>query len=167
VVTPKTAIKNWLRDARKIALLAVGSELRGDDVAGILVASGLSKARPAICRQAGFKVFLGATAPENLTGEIKKFKPSHIIIVDSADVGKKAGEIVLIKPENSRGVSFCTHQLPLKIMADYLIESIGCRILIIGIQPKQLDFGSLPSKEIKESAKAVSGIIKEIINKRK
>ena len=162
----KTTIKNWLLDAKKIAVLGVGSGLRGDDAAGILVARELSKhCKTAACR-IKFKVFAGDTAPENLTGEIKKFKPTHLILVDSADTGKKAGEIVIIEPKKLHGISFCTHQLPLKIMVDYLIESVGCSILIIGIQPKKLDFGSLPSKEIQKSVKIISDTIKGIIKLR-
>ncbi len=163
MATLKAALKKWLRDSERIALLGVGSELRGDDAAGTLVAFELSKSCPKNARKPIFKVFFGDTAPENLTGEIKKFKPTSLIIIDSADTGKKAGEIVLIKPEETAGISFCTHQLPLKIMADYLVQSIDCRILIIGIQPKGLDFGSLPSKEIRRSVKIISGTIKEII----
>ncbi|MCK9604220.1 MAG: hydrogenase maturation peptidase HycI [Candidatus Omnitrophica bacterium] len=160
----KIALGNWLRDAKRIALLGIGSELRGDDVAGILVASELRKNCRKISGGRRFKVFLGATAPENLTGEIKKFKPTHLVIIDSADTGKKAGEIALINPEQANGITFCTHRLPLKIMVDYLIEAIGCEVLIVGIKPKTLDFGSLPSKEVKKAIKIISGTIKEIIN---
>lgn len=163
----KTTIKNWLLDAKKIAVLGVGSELRGDDAAGILVARELGKyCKTAACRRK-FRVFSGETAPENLTGEIRRFKPTHLILVDSADTGKKAGEAVIIEPKKMRGISFCTHQLPLKIMVDYLAETLGCSILTIGIQPKKLDFASRPSKEIQRSTKAISAIIKENIKIRK
>jgi hydrogenase 3 maturation protease len=165
VETIKQTIKNWLPDAKRIALLGIGSELRADDAAGVLVAERLENSCRKLAGGPILKVFSGATAPENLTGEIKKFKPTHLIIVDAADTGKKAGEIVLIKPERLRGVSFCTHQLPLKIMVDYLSESIDCRILVIGVQPKSLDFGGLPSQEIQKSVKIISDAIKEVINR--
>ena len=143
-------LKSRLKSAKRIALLGVGSELRGDDAAGILVAEALSKK---ICRRNNLKVFLGHTAPENLTGEIKKFKPQHLIIIDSADMGKKAGEVSLIDISDLRGVTFSTHQLPVVIMADYLMQATGCEISIIGIQPKQLKFDSQVSQEILKSVK--------------
>lgn len=163
MVTLKTALKDRLRNAKKIALLGVGSELRGDDAAGILVAAHLRKTCQKNIKQQRFKVFLGATAPENLTGQIKSFKPSCLIIVDSADLGKKAGAVKLINPAEVEGFSFCTHRLPLKIMADYLIKSLACEILIIGIQPGRLDFASRPSKAVEKSVKLVGGIIRDIL----
>lgn len=161
MVTFKTALKNWSLKAKRIALLGVGSELRGDDAAGLLVAQELARLK--LKKRIDFKVFIGGTAPENLTGEIKRFKPTHLIIVDSADMGKKAGAVQWIDPDKVGGLSFCTHSLPVKIMADYLTQSIGCKIKIIGIQPKVLEFGSRFSKTIEKTVKNVSKTVKASI----
>jgi len=109
------------------------------------------------------QVFLGATAPENFTGEIKKFKPSHLFIIDAADTSAKPGTIDLISPEVVGGVSFSTHMMPLKVMVDYISQSIKCKTMIIGIQPKVLKFGSIPSKGVINSAKEVAKTILEIL----
>ena len=160
----KNLLKNRLQGAVRIVVLGVGSELRADDAAGMLVAGRLRDyykkrtARPAV------KVLLGSTAPENLTGEIKKLRPSHIIIVDSADTGKKAGTIVLINPQEIGGISFCTHQLPPKILVDYLLQSLDCRVIVIGIQPKTLLFGAGCSREVENSIQYLVDTLKEIIN---
>ena len=153
-------LKPRLKAAKRIALLGVGSELRGDDVAGILVAEALLKK---ICRKDNLKVFLGHTAPENLTGEIKKFKPQHLIIIDSADMGKQAGEVSLINIFDLSGVTFSTHQLPVVIMADYLMQATGCEISIIGIQPKQLKFDSKVSQEILKSVKQLVAGLQQVL----
>ena len=63
-------LKPELKGASKIVVLGVGSELRGDDIAGILAAENL-KGKTSDKLQ----VLIGGTAPENLTGEIKKLKP--------------------------------------------------------------------------------------------
>jgi len=164
VPTLKVALKKQLNSALKIALLGVGSELRQDDACGILVAEKLKESCRLQCKK--FRVFLGATAPENLTGEIKKFKPSHVIIVDAADTGKKAGSITLIKPREATGVSFSTHQLPLSIMVEYLMQSLACEVVIIGIQPKTTKFGFGISGEVKKSIDILSRAIQEIIRGR-
>ena len=162
--TLKATLKSRLHKAKKVALLAVGSELRGDDAAGILVGKHLSEAPQKNQQQRQFKVFFGDTAPENLTGEIKKFQPTHLIIVDAADSAAKPGKITLIEPEESGGVSFCTHKLPLKILVDYLSWSLACcQIIIIGIQPEKLDFGAPLSKKVQASAIQVAKMIKEIL----
>jgi len=159
----KTALKNKLQGAKRIAVLGVGSDLRADDAAGLLVAGELERACLEPDNRAQLKVFLGNTAPENLTGEIKKFCPTHIIIIDAADGQKEAGAVTLIDPDKTGGIPFCTHQLPLKIIADYLVKSLRCKVIVIGIQPKAFDFGASPSKEVIKSAKDISFIIKEIV----
>ncbi|MDD4894146.1 MAG: hydrogenase maturation peptidase HycI [Candidatus Omnitrophica bacterium] len=158
-----TELKNRLRNAQKIAILAIGSELRGDDAAGMLVAKHLDKACCNIKKEAKFKVFFGDTAPENLTGEIKRFKPTHLVIIDSADFNDKPGAVKLIDADKIDGFSSCTHSLPIKILRAYLINCIGCEIIIIGIQPCSISFGSGISKEVKDSAERVSSQIKEAI----
>ncbi|MDD4981086.1 MAG: hydrogenase 3 maturation endopeptidase HyCI [Candidatus Omnitrophica bacterium] len=159
----KTTLKNKLQGAERVAVLGVGSDLRADDAVGLLVAGELKKACVESDNRARLKVFLGNTAPENLTGEIKKFCPTHIIIVDAADGQKEPGAVTLIDPGETGGISFCTHQLPPKIIADYLVKSLRCKVIIIGIQPKALDFGASPSKEVIKSAKDIAAMIKGII----
>ncbi|MDP2922244.1 MAG: hydrogenase 3 maturation endopeptidase HyCI [Candidatus Omnitrophota bacterium] len=162
MINLENKLKSNLKNARRIAVLGVGSELRADDAAGLVVAEYLQNNFKTNHRQ--LKVFLGATSPENLTGEIKNFKPTHLIIIDSADIGAKAGTTVLLKPQALGGISFCTHQLPLQILADYLVKSLGCKIIIIGIQPKTLTFGCLRSKEVEIAISRIVDAVAKIIN---
>jgi len=154
-------LKSRLLEAKKIAVLGIGSEFRGDDAAGTMVVQQLERALRG--PNPNFKVFNGATAPENLTGEIKKFKPEHLLIVDAADLGKPSGTVKIMDSDESRGISFCTHNLPIKIMADYLKESIGCRVSIIGVQPKELTFGVGLSNSVTRSVKEIVSAIKKNI----
>lgn len=149
--------------AERVALLCVGSELRGDDIAGILVARELNKSFRRSGRDRRFKIFVSGTAPENWTGEIKRFNPSHLVIIDSADMGEKPGTVKLISPDKISGFSFSTHRLPLKMTAEYLLHFLACRITIIGIQPKTLEFGKPPSKEVEKSSRAISSMLKKIL----
>lgn len=157
----KTTLKKKLKDAGKIAVLGIGSFLRSDDAAGLLVAEELKK-----IKHSKLKVFFGATAPENLTGEIIKYNPTHIIIIDCADVDQKPGFILLIDPEEVGGISFSSHMLPVKMMVDYLIESLKCEVIIIGIQPKILAFGETVSEEVKKSVKQISDAIGQILQEK-
>ena len=109
------------------------------------------------------KFFIGATAPENLTGEIKKFQPSHLIIIDSIDSNAPPGQIIILDRENVDGVSFCTHNLPVKVMIDYLLKFCTCRVIIIGIQPKDITVGGPVSKEVRQAVKTLSGTIAKIL----
>jgi len=159
----KTILRNSLTDARKIAVVGVGSELKGDDKAGMLVAAQLEKKckKDGGCPQLG--VFFGATAPENLTGEIKKFQPTHLIIIDAADVGREPGTIEIISPDQVGGISFSSHMLPIKVMVDYLLKSIDCKVMIIGIQPKSLAYNAPPTPQVKRSIKQVASALVSIV----
>jgi len=151
-------VKASLRQARSLAVVGIGSDLRGDDIAGLLVIrelrSALSRSNSKIIR-----LFDGGTAPENLTGEIVRFQPSHILLVDAADLGLKPGIVTLIEPEAVGGISFSTHVLPLSILANYLKSALPCRIIILGIQPGPTAFDSAHSRKISQAARRLARII--------
>ena len=145
-------IEKFLAGKKKILFLAIGSELRTDDAVGMYIADELLKKnidKSRIC------VLKGATAPENFTGEIKKFKPEKMIIIDAADTGKNPGEIDIIDASAVQGASFSTHMMPINIFIDYLLNDFKCEIMIIGIQPENLEFGLEITENIKKSADAV------------
>jgi hydrogenase 3 maturation protease len=166
VQTLETILKPKLENARRVAILGIGSDLRGDDVAGILTTQQIEKTIAKQTTSSEVRVFIGETAPENLTGEIKKYQPSHLIIIDAADLDAEPGQTKVIDTDTIGGTSFCTHSLPLKVMTDYLLQSFKFEVITIGIQPKTLAFGAKPSKEIVEAAKRISTTIaKLLINK--
>lgn len=153
-----------LKGAKRVAVLGVGSELRGDDVAGILALGPLKKSK-SIKPSITLKTFEGSTAPENLTGEIINFKPTHIIIIDTADIDEKPGSILLLNADEvGRGISFSTHKIPPKVLIDYFANSLKCEIIIIGIQPKSIGFGKKPSKAVIDSSRSVSLSILEALS---
>ena len=146
-------------------MLGVGSELRGDDIAGILVLESLKKSKKKLRREVKLKVFEGSTAPENLTGEIITFKPTHLIIVDTADIGEKPGVVLLLRADEvGRGVSFSTHKIPPKILIDYFAHSLKCEIVVIGIQPKSIGFGKPVSKAVITSSRSITASILEALS---
>jgi hydrogenase 3 maturation protease len=157
------ALKNKLINAKRVAILGIGSDLRGDDVAGILAAQQIEKVIGRKKTSLEVRVFLGETAPENLTGEIKRFEPTHLIIIDSADLDTEPGQIRVLNTEEIGGTSFCTHSLPIKVMVDYLLESFKFQAIIIGIQPKTLIFGAKPTKEVLSSAKHLADTITNLL----
>ena len=142
-----------LKGATRIAVLGVGSELRSDDVAGILAVDELLKACP---ESSDFLAVKGYSAPENLTGPIVAFAPSHLVIVDCAELGSTPGTIRLFPLEEIGGVSSSTHSLPLSVILGYMLGSRPCEVIVLGIQPKSLEFDGKPSKEALAAASAVA-----------
>jgi hydrogenase 3 maturation protease len=159
-----TSVQASLKGASRVAVIGIGSDLRGDDIAGILAVQELEKTTKRSKLTVPLLTLLGYTAPENMTGEIRKFAPSHLIMIDTAEIGGKPGSIEVFPPEKTAGMTFSTHKLPVKIMAEYLSASVKCSVIIIGIQPKVLDFGSAVTKEVEAAAKQVSSIIKDALS---
>lgn len=161
--TIKKVLQNKLANAKRIAVLGIGSDLRGDDAAGMLAAEDIAKyitKKP----KSRIKVFFGSTAPENLTGEVRKFKPTHLLIIDTVEIKEKPGTILVLTPEEvGDGVSFSTHKMPAKILAEYFLRLLGCNIIFVGIQPSSIEFGRPPSKQVKSAAREIASAIRDII----
>jgi hydrogenase 3 maturation protease len=163
----KRKIKSRIKHAERIVVLGIGSELRGDDSAGIITCRYLKQAVSARKIQPGLskrlKIFLCASVPENFTGQIKRFKPTHIIVIDTADLSKKPGALEFIDPEKITGETFSTHRLPPQIFIRYLLEHFQFQLLTIGIQPKNLGLCAQISPEVDKASKLLAFMLEEII----
>jgi len=91
----------------------------------------------------------GETAPENYSGKIRQFAPTHLLVLDAADVGLTPGAIAVIPHENVGGPTFCSHMLPLRVMINYLADQIGAQSLLVGIQFQSLAFDGEMTDEVK------------------
>ena len=146
-------LEDLLSGSTRLAVLGVGSELRADDGAGMLAARELERRCP---RRTDLLVAIGGSAPENLTGVIADFGPSHLVIVDCADLGLAPGAVRVVRVEGIGGLSASTHSLPLKIVVDYLILRCPCEVIAVGIQPKSLDFDGRMSRAARAAAGRVA-----------
>jgi len=125
----------------KAVFVGIGSELRGDDAVGVVVIKRLAEiAKTADCSR--FLFINGGSAPENILGEIRVFQPEIIVFIDAAVLGGAPGTVRVIDASREKisGISFCTHSLPLTIIADYIRQAIPCEIFVIGIEPGDMNF---------------------------
>ena len=139
-----------LAGTKKLAVLGVGSVLRGDDAAGILIVERLMEAFPQDAYP-NLSIFSGGTAPENFSGNLRLFAPDHLLIIDAADADAEPGSIVEIPRTEIGGPSFSSHMLPLKIMVDYLINETGTDVTMLGLQYKDIEFEAELSPEMRET----------------
>lgn len=162
MIKPEELLLELLKDATRPAIVGAGSCLMADDAAGVMITDALVERFGSMPGR--FAVYSGGTAPECFTGEIKKFHPDLVLIIDAADMGIKPGEVRGIDPAEVSGVSFSTHMLPLKVMLDYLQKEIGCQVAIIGIQPECLEFGKEMTTEVKDTVELVTKSLKELLD---
>ncbi len=134
----------------KIGVLGVGSVLCGDDGAGMAVVEQLSQNN----LSSQIRLFAGSTAPENFTGEIKKFAPAFLLVIDAAFMEKSPGTIALVDAQSIDGMGFSTHMLPMSVMLAYLRQETALTIYCIGVQPQCTEFGA-PMGSTMEHAVAV------------
>ncbi|HEX2905276.1 MAG TPA: hydrogenase maturation peptidase HycI [Phototrophicaceae bacterium] len=145
-----TSWSNWLNQAltkpdRRVAVVGVGSELYGDDAAGVLVARRL---KTMLTGREDVLIIEGGIAPENCTGALRRFAPNAVIFVDAAEMNLPPGEIRWLAWDEIAGVSASTHSLPLSVLADYVAAELQCEVYLIGIQPALMAFDAPVSSPV-------------------
>ena len=142
----------------RVAVLGVGNLMRSDDAAGVLVARALSGCTCATNTDRVLIIEAGH-APENRTGELRRFAPDVVLVIDAADMGETPGAIQWIREESIDGMSASTHSLPLSMLAHYLRMDLGCSVALLGIQINSNEIGENVSREVLQ---AVNEIVDEL-----
>jgi hydrogenase 3 maturation protease len=140
--------------------MGIGSDLRGDDAAGSLIARALLQRTP-VTDASPLLTVEGGPAPENHTGKLRTFKPEVVLLIDAADMGEPSGTIRWIALDAIDGMSVSTHSMPLSILAHYITLEFGCNVAVLGIQPEQNEINTDPSHPVRA---AVDEIVAEICN---
>ncbi len=164
-------------------MVGVGQELRGDDAAGILAIRRLQQAiGPAddpdsASKQASFRrtertvdsnpnprasarfFFEAGSLPEASAGPLRRFGPDWVIFFDAAEMGKTPGSISWIEPDQIDAIAGSTHAFPMSGFFRYLISELGCRVSLVGIQPKHMDFDAPVSDEVMGAVKQIADFI--------
>jgi hydrogenase 3 maturation protease len=148
---------NLAKPAR-IAILGVGNQFRSDDGAGVLIARALSK-RGCARDTDHLLVIEAGHAPENTTGELRRFAPDLVLIIDAADLSEEPGTIQWVSADDIDGMSASTHSLPLSMLAHYLTLELNCTVALLGIQPGSNSVGEQVSPEILQ---AVQEVVEEL-----
>jgi len=151
----------WTEEIRsrargRVAVLGIGSTLRGDDGVGPEVAGRLA---------AEFKgcIFDGGTAPENFLGPISSLRPDTLIFVDAADFNAPPGSVGVFELEEISSVNISTHTIPLSLLwREFKRRGVPYGFLI-AIQPKSLEFRPGLSSEVEGAASQVASVLGEII----
>lgn len=146
-----------------LKVIAIGSALRGDDSIGPHVVNELSRMEipvPLNLIDAGSDAFI---LLEHLIGE------DPVLVVDCARMNKSPGEFAKFKLDQLKksvlGQIISMHGFSLMEVVR-MAESVGnvADCTIIGIEPKQTDFGEGLSEEVQNS---VPSIIKMVIEEAK
>jgi hydrogenase 3 maturation protease len=150
----KEELRRFLSDALRIAVVGIGQDYRQDDAVGIVIVEKLSEklsggsVPPLSLYDAEFstaagtvKLYQGYDTPENLTGKLRRFMPTHVLFVDAAQLAERPGTLELVPIAEIQGETLSTHDLPLSVLGEYLEKGMGSKVMLLGIQPLSIDMG--------------------------
>ncbi len=154
----------------KEVVLGIGNTLKGDDGIGIYIIERIDKYLEEVKRGAGQARFTGARrkiiaincgiTPENYTSIIRKHNPDRLILVDAAEMGLTPGSYRIIPPEKIEVMHLSTHSMALSFLILY-VSDLCKDIVLVGIQPERMDFGTELSNIIRGSGDRVANLIIE------
>ncbi|MFA5389238.1 MAG: hydrogenase 3 maturation endopeptidase HyCI [Candidatus Omnitrophota bacterium] len=135
-------LKNILKG--RVVVLCVGNTGRGDDGLGPCFGAMIKGKTPHEVIDAGI-------APENWTGVITRMKPDTIVIVDAVYFEGEPGDVRVFSGEDLHSGRISTHDVSPKLLIEYLKESTGAGIYVLGIRPASNKPGEGLSSAIKAS----------------
>lgn len=134
----------------RIAVMGIGNTFRSDDAAGVLVARSLMESR--VLQDLDTVLIIDAGhAPENGTGQLRRFDAELVLLIDAAEMGEQPGTVRLIDMDAIEGISASTHSLPLSMLAKYLALELECQIALLGIQPESTAVGEGVSSSVRSA----------------
>ena len=149
-----------LKPVQRLAILGIGSPLKGDDAAGMMLIEELNKRG---LDKAGVLLIAGSSAPENFTGVIREFAPGLLLAVDAARLGLEPGQAALLSGEELYGAGFSTHMLPFSIMLQYLRRQGIVNVLLLGIEPQSTEFGLGLSTPVRRAVREAADFLAQEI----
>jgi len=152
-------LREWFSGAERVVVAGIGNPIRMDDFVGVKVVRDLQG-------KVSEKVLLieCETVPESFIQQIFDFKPSHVLLVDAAVMGLEPGACRLVKPEHLKVFpAISTHMLPLRVFCDYLAETLGAKIALLLIEPKETDFGEGLSREVETAEKRIVDFLLSVL----
>ena len=160
---PGSELESRLLEAisgKSVLVLCLGSDLRGDDAAGLEVGKRFLSSR---FRE---RIILGGTTPEIFARDVVEKRPDTLIIVDSVDAGLSPGSVLLAELPFGDVRLVSTHSLPLDLFVDLLKSELGeLRVILIGIQAAKIDIGSELSPEVSKSVSYVVELLERVLQK--
>jgi hydrogenase 3 maturation protease len=148
----------FFRDAERVVIIGMGNELRADDAIGLLVVRLL---KPYSHNR--LRVFEGHMTPDVFIAPACAAQPTHLLIVDAAELHKKPGTWQVLFPNEVEEGLFTTHTIPVVEVASEIQRRCGAKVAFLGIEPKSRDISLSQSKECLRAAEEIADIIRRII----
>jgi len=150
-------------EIKKVLILGIGNYLMGDDGVGVHVINLLKKEK----LPEYVEVVDGGTNGLNLLNFIEG--KDIVIIIDSIDLKKTPGEIIILKNEEIKKyfrLKCSVHDIGLVDLLDTatLLNILPKSIILVGVQPDKISLQTELSETVRKSVPKIIDNIKKIIN---
>jgi hydrogenase maturation protease len=141
----------------RLAIVGLGHSLGRDYGAGLAVARAL------VLRQDAARSLLvidAEFAPENHLGPVRRFRPDLALLVGATDMGEAAGTVRWLSWSKAQQFEAPGQAVQPSALARYLVESLGCEVALLGIQPSTGSAGAQFSAEVRQ---AVAEVVQALV----
>jgi len=151
-------LREFVESRKRLAVVCLGNELRGDDAVGKIVCERLTE----LCSEKPYIVYAGQDAARIVGLALEGY---NVLVVDAIVCGEGGvGDIVIATAEEldeDGGLPPSTHTIPIKVLANYL-ES---KLLVVGVNvdPDNLGLGNKISKEAEEASHTLANLLADIL----
>lgn len=155
------AIRDRLREliaGRKVVLMGVGNELRGDDAFGVWLAERIE-------HRVAPKVFVTHDLPEDYTVKAADERPDIVLVLDAIDFHGEPGEVHLVAAKDVPPTPGVTHRPSLEMMARFLELDVGADMWVLGVQPRMdsVGVGDEMSEPVTRALNALEALLLELL----
>lgn len=137
----------------------MGNELRADDAVGLYIVRRLKS-----FSSSRLKVFEGQMTPEVYIGQACSAHPTHVLIIDAAELGKKPGYWQILGSEKIEPGLFTTHSIPAVEVAAEIKRRCGAEIAFVGIEPRSRDISIGLSTDCQKAVSEIVEIIQQVLS---
>lgn len=140
---------------KRLAILGVGNELRGDDAAGPALVDALQGKTRATLLDAG-------DMPEDYGGVLETAAPQVLLIVDAVALGGRPGDVALVEVDQLAGARTTTHNTSIAVLAQALKDRLACDVVVLGIQPEDLTLGMPMTQRVRTTVECLVHLLQQL-----
>ncbi len=144
---------------RKIVLMGVGNEVRGDDAFGVMLGERIEhRIEPT--------VFVTHDLPEDYAVKAADLKPDVVLVLDAIDFHGEPGEVHLVAAKDVPPTPGVTHRPSLEMMARFIELDAGAETWVLGVQPRMdaLGVGDEMSEPVARALDELEELLVELLS---
>jgi hydrogenase 3 maturation protease len=155
----ETELKDWFSGAKKIVVAGIGDSFRSDDNVGPKIVEALkSKVRSDVL------LLECETVPESYILDIEQFGPSHVLLIDAAEMNLEPGSAKIVGAETIPKTSaISSHVLPLRVFCEYLQKTTGAKIALLLVQPQSMALEECLTPQVQDAAEKLTKILVKLL----